>query len=368
MSEKMEADPCPRCGDSLIAGKAFCANCGQPIAPNRAVIDSYVEARIEREVTARFKAQNALVGELADSAEDVVWRRLKRYSVICGLLATCILGVLTFLGLNTLHSVSTRIEPIVSAAEKRAQAAKQTVEQTAGRVEVVKASIDRLSKDVDEQTRRLAAQGEISHKLDNLQSAADAALRKVEAYRARSEELSDRVEHMMKSLEVRVAQVSKEVDTLSVKKTYPTLGQPMYVTFNGEKWKGVAGKGPNEKWVSIDIALMSAGKYTSTQIETLVSALKAEGYTPLLGLFGVAGPYNANFAFLGSANFRGKTTVLYFNRSSEKLASRLCEILSRTVGVQGPQPSYVDATPLPKDDPLAFVLRQAGLDAQIALP
>src|ERR1044071_8176158 len=48
---------------------------------------------------------------------------------------------------------------------------------------------------------------------------------------ARLDALSKQVDEMVKSLENNVKQASQQIDVLSVRKAYPTLGQPKIVTF-----------------------------------------------------------------------------------------------------------------------------------------
>jgi predicted nucleic acid-binding Zn-ribbon protein len=115
---------------------------------------------------------------------------------------------------------------------------KRTSEETAARVEAVKDSLDQLSRDVVAQTQRVAEKGgEISEKLDSLDAAANEAQKRAELYQARAEELSQHLESMAKGLETRVEQVSKQIDNVSIRKAYPTLGQQFFVTYNGERWK-----------------------------------------------------------------------------------------------------------------------------------
>jgi hypothetical protein len=306
------------------------------------------------------------VRELANSAEDVVWKRLRGYSVFFGALLTCVLGFLTFAGLNTLNSVSTKVEPLVSAAEKRAQAAKQTIDETAGRVDSVRTALNRLSKDVDEQTRRVGERsGELSRKLEGLESAAQVALRQGETYRKRSEDLARNVDQMTKSLEVRVAQVSKQVDNLAIRQAYPSLGEKLHVTYAGQSWKGLAGKSANEKWVNISILYISIGNFGTAQVEALMNALKSAGYTPFLGTFGVDGPYASQAALLGDS--AEATQVFYFKRESERMADGVCAIVSGILPFRDLKPKYVDPTAFSKEDPRRFILEQSGVDIQILL-
>jgi hypothetical protein len=109
-----------------------------------------------------------------------------------------------------------------------------------GKVDYIKAALDKLSGDIDAQTKRVAEKGgEISRKLQSLDATAGA--------------FSKRLEATVKSLETKVAQVSKQADLVSVRQAYPALGQSKYVIYNWAPWKGKAAKGSQEKWININI-------------------------------------------------------------------------------------------------------------------
>ena len=50
------------------------------------------------------------------------------------------------------------------------------------------------------------------------------------------------------------------------------------------------------------------------QLKTLMDELKTLGYTPLLGMFGVGGPYGSGYGPLGDA-VTPRATVFYFQSS-----------------------------------------------------
>jgi hypothetical protein len=231
-------------------------------------IDGYIENKLNIEIAARLKDQGSLVRELSDKAEDVVWARFKRYGVLVGILAAGVLGIIAFVGIKTVDDISRRLEPIVSAAEQRAQA----------RIGSLKASLDQLSQDVANQTNRVSAKnGEILQEF------------------ARLDALSKQINGMVKSLQTNVQQVSKQVDVLSVRKAYPTLGMPRIVTYESQPWSGRTTKKATDKWVSIYIDPPSIGEFSPQQIDNLVKSLKAARYTSYLGLFGISGPISQGF-------------------------------------------------------------------------
>ncbi len=349
---------CALCSKPLVGGGEFCAFCGAKTVPSSttSAIDTYIQNKVKLELSDRLKDQNTLVREIGDKAEDVVWKRLQRYSVIFGSLLACILAFIAFVGIKSIDDVSTsakkQIEPVVKEAEQRAQGAKQTIAEAATKVNSVKASVDQLSRDVDAQTKRVADKGgEISQKLGTLDVAASDAQKALE--------------NRLKGLDVRVQEVSKQVDNLSVRQVYPTLGQQKFVTFQSGRWKGQAGKEPKDKWVNIVIDPMVVGDFSQAQVEQLVTELKKAGYTPLLGSFGVGGPYASGFGSLGNIN---ETSTLYFKKASEQMASEVSSIASKTLSLKGLKPVFVDvSTTFPLNDPRRFVVENSGLDVQLVL-
>jgi hypothetical protein len=326
-------------------------------------IDAYVQNKVNLEISSRLTDQASLVREIGDKAEDIVWKRLKQYGVLFGLLLAGILGFIAFLGIKTLDDVSKRIEPIVSAAEQRAQAVKGTTEETATRVEAVKASLDQLSRDVAAQTQRVAEKGgEISNKLDSLDAAADKAQKRAEQYQARAEKLSQNVEAMTKGLETRVEQVSKQIEDVSIRKAYPTLGQQFFVTYNGERWKDKAEKGQTELWFNIYLHPLVLGEISPEKLKKLMEDVKRQNVTPLLGIFGIGGPYSTSFSALGDS---ADTALFYFNRELTPIATTVCGIVSEDLSIKGLKPTFVDPSSLRKEDMRRFVIEQSGLDLQL---
>jgi len=363
----MQSEACVVCAKSLVEGGEFCPFCGaRRLAPSTATaIDTYIQNKLDLELSRRLTDHASLVREIGDQAEDVVWKRLRHYGSLFGALLACILAFIAFLGIRTLSDVSQRIEPIVRATEQRAQAARQTVEETASRVDSVKASLDQLSHDVETQTKRVAQTGgEMSRKFKSLDEAAGAAQKRGEAYREHSEEFSRHLKEIESALESRVEQVSREVDNISIRQAYPTLGQERFVTYGGAKWKGAAGKALNEKWVNISIDPRALGEISPAQLEKLMTELKDSDYTPLLGRFGVGGPYPAGYGSLGDTN---EPTVFYFRKDSEQAATAVCAIASKALSIRDLKPRLADPSAMAKDDDRRFIIEGSGLDLQLVL-
>jgi hypothetical protein len=243
---------CLVCSEPLIEGKAFCPSCGAKAIPSSTLsaIDVYVQKKIDLELSTRLRDTNSIVRELGDRAEGVVWKRLR----LAGLFLLLISGGITFLGVNTYLGVSRNIERIAAAAEQRVQE----------KVDAIKASLDTLSGDVDAQTRRVAQKGdEISQNLQNLDATATA--------------LSARLDAIVKSLETKVAQITTQVDDISARQAYPTLGQKEFVTLQGKQWTDTDKKSPNEKWIDIIISSTYLPDLTSSQVDLITSALRKSG-------------------------------------------------------------------------------------------
>jgi hypothetical protein len=354
---------CVVCSKPLVENGEYCPYCGAEAvsSSSASAIDAYLRKKVDLELSGRLKDQNSLVRELGDKAEDILWNRFKRYSVILGALVAVLLGAIAFVGIKSLNDISARIEPIVHDAEERAKAAKQTIELTAARVDSVKTSLDQLSRDAEAQTERVAeSSGEISHKLGSLEAAANDAQRKGEGYQLHAEELSSKLVAMEKSLQSRVQTVSKQVDDVSIQQVYPTLGQQKYVTLQGRQWKGKIDKQPNEKWINIYIQPQSMEDVSQDQLKTLMEELKTHGYTPLLGMIGIGGPYSTGFGPLGIVGADSK--VFYFRNEAEDMAEEVRALASKILTLKI-DPLFVDSSK--SGDAVKFVIDNSGVDLQL---
>lgn len=239
---------------------------------------------------------------------------------------------------------------MVRTAEQEIKTVTQTVAQISREVAPLKVAVDHLSKDVDIQTERIERRGgEISQKFQSLDATAA--------------KFSDRLDAMEKSLATRVAQLSKQVDNVSIRQAYPTLGQPKFVPITVVNGKAGQRRGANEKWINIYIDVRSVGEFSSDQIKKLMNELKKAGYTPLIGMFGIGGPYSGGYGNFENAN--DNTTVFYFHHNSEQMARDVAAIASKTLSIPHVEPRFVDPSTLTKD--LSFVIENSGLDLQLYL-
>jgi hypothetical protein len=170
---------------------------------------------------------------------------------------------------------------------------------------------------------------------------------------------------MEKALETKVEQISKQVDDVSIRRTYPNLGEKLFVTLNGNRWKGKSAKGPNETSVNISVAPYAISDFSPGQFEQLMAELKAHTYTPILGMFGVGGPYSSGLGSFGGSN--DTATVYYFTKDLGQMATAVCAIASKTLSVNHCKPQFLDPVSFAKDDMRALIIGQSGLDCQLAL-
>lgn len=284
-----------------------------------------------------------MIRTLADKIEDTVWQRFKGYSWVIGILITVLLGALGFFGVTTINGASQKIEPIVQSGVNRAEAARQKVQQSAAEIDAVKAGIDKLSNALDVQTRRLNdGNADITRKLANFET----AQKEMEGAAKRSEALAQQLDSMGQSLQTRVRQISTQVNDVTVRQAYPSLGQTMFVVFGGGPWKKKNEKKSGEIWVNVNISPVGTGNFSEAQIKQLLESLKQSGYTPLLGSFGVSGPYSTGFSSLGTA--MNANRVFYFSKDWQQKAEALSSLASKAVSRSVPA-EFVDPTAIPKD-------------------
>ena len=101
----MQTETCVACSKPLMGGSESAPFCGTRSVPPSATaaIDTYIQNRLSSELSNRLRDEAGLVREIGDKAEDVVWKRLKRYGAIFSVLLTCILGFIAFVGVRTLE-------------------------------------------------------------------------------------------------------------------------------------------------------------------------------------------------------------------------------------------------------------------------
>jgi len=347
--EKPASRTCFVCSKTFVSEGQFCPFCGsQSIdASTTTAIDIYIKTKMDQEIARRFTDQSSLIREIGDKAEDIVWRRLRYF----GLFLTCIAFLLAAFGLKTIDDVS-----------------KSIIKETSGKVDAIKGGLDQLGRDVDVQTKRVADKSsEISLRLEQLDAITGNAQSKVAAYQKRAEELSDQLEKRISELGTKVRQVSMQVDSVSVRQEYPELGQAKIVTYKGGKWDK-AEKKQNEKFINIYIFPYALGDFSNQEIESLVKDLRAAGYTTLLGMFGIGGPYLSGVGELGQVQGSpAEASVYYFTKDAEQISAEVRTIALRNLPTKSAETHFVDSAAMGTDDPRRFVIENSGLDLQIVL-
>jgi hypothetical protein len=340
-----------------VDGGEFCPFCGEKNIDQTTAgaIDVYIQTKLEQELAKRLTDQGSMVREIGDRAEDVVFRRIKVYTIFV-LIFSAICGFWGWRNIDDVsrsiaRAISDRVEPLIKSAERKAQAAQQAGSDAEGKAEAVRAKLDNLATDTDAQVKRITERsGDIAVALQN--------------YDARATQLSQRLNAQLESLGSRVSQISGQVDSVTLDQIYPSLGHPKFVTFNGAKWKSTDQKLPSEKWVNIYIQPTFLGDLTQDGLHDLMDKLKTQGDTPFLGAFGVGGPYGSQFASLGSGDTG--TTVFYYDSGAKDIADRIRIMVSETLHIRDVQVLYRKPSEI-QDKDLRYVVESSGLDLQIYL-
>jgi len=290
-------------------------------------ITTYVQNRIDDELPKKFSAQENIVRELADRAEDIIWKRFYRYAAIISFFSAILIAIFIFsvgktykeLFDDVKQSVERAMEPALSEAKEKARQADTVASDAFATAQRIKGSVEKLSDDVNMQV-----------------SAANNI----------------------------ISTTSHEVSALSANQIFPGLGKEKYVTLDGQFWDQYKTKKPDDKWVNVYVETRSLGDYTQDQLIAISDNLKASGYTPILGFFGIGGPYSGGFGALEETTCR-TATVLYFSKpmdkSAEALAGIVSGILRKSVKAQ-----FVDTAAISSAD-LKFVIAESGVDFQLCL-
>lgn len=347
MSDSTQADlRCVNCTKPLSADASFCSSCGTKVVdpPVTAFVEMYLTKRLDDEIAKRLKDQTGIARDLADKAEDAVWKRLK----LLGFTLAIIVAAAAAIGYQTVDSLK-----------------KSAIEAISGPIEIVKTRIAQLSREVDEQTRRVSERGnEIETRLVFLDKTAADVQTNARRYQQRADELSAKMDQTIANLASRMDQISTQVDQVSVVEAYPSLGQKKVVTLNGKIWAGDPTRGAG-KLVWIIIFAYAIPDFTSDQVQSLVSDLKRAGYTPILGQFGVGGPFNSGVGNLGGGTVG--TTINYFASASKAMSDEVRGIVIKDLNIPDAPTRYVPAETMLWDDLQRFVIENSGINFQIVI-
>jgi hypothetical protein len=374
---------CPKCGDALIDGKMYCPNCDLAVlGTNRAAVDEYVQAKVNQRVTEKMADEASLARGIADSAEDVLWGRVKRYSWF-GAAFIFLLGVYGFTSFrdarNTIvNEARTRLEPVISDTEKRVKTAQSQVATVGQTIGTVRKQLDDTSKLADEQNKRLTAQGgEITKKLADVQSASERANslnagfekrekdfeQDIAQMRAHAEELDRKLEASQRNYDQKIAEVTTKVDNAGIQQAYGSLGQKQYVTLNGQPFKGDANKKPSEKWVivTLDPYAIGEARVSQEQLKKLAARMEIEGFTPYFGALGFGGAVSGGYGAIGVGS---STAVRYYKESQANEAGKLVQMCKDILGISDMIAVYVGSKDL-ADKEQRMIIGTSGIDFQI---
>lgn len=174
----------------------------------------------------------------------------------------------------------------------------------------------------------------------------------------RADQSTRKLDELQKSFESKFAEVTKQLDQVTVQKAFPGLGKQLYVIYDLKPWKGKSEKTPTDRWVNIYLAPQALPEFTSQEMTAFEQMLRKNGFTALPGSFGVAGPYQTGFGY-----FDRSTRVYYFNESKREDALQVAKMMQQTLGIPNVAVEYVNpAFQIPVD---RLVIEQSGLDLQV---
>ncbi|WP_215751781.1 zinc ribbon domain-containing protein [Gluconobacter sp. P5E10] len=358
---------CPSCAEELPQDATFCPNCGTKVASltTSADIDVYVRGRVSQELEKKLSDQEVIVSTVADKAEDLFWKRVKRAVIVAFPLVVTIIALLSYLGFKTYGDTVGKIKTIsnkaiiqVQDASKLVQAERDTISKTAAAADALKKRTDKLSKDLQSQADRITSRGgEISAKIVQFDKSEDDVQKKLQAELTRASDLSRRLDAIEKSLTASAVEVSHRADAVGIEQAFPGLGAARYVTFGGNRWSTVNAKKSNEKWIYFSIHPWVIPKLTKNQVTNAVEDMKKLGITPIYKSFGTAGPMYTALFF---SKIKQEDTIYYFHRQDTALANNLSVLLSKSLG-RPINAEFFDPT-TDKDDAQKMILETTDLD------
>jgi hypothetical protein len=368
------ANKCPHCDDTLVPGKMYCANCGQPVVPadHKVALDSYIAAKVAQEISLKTQGESAVVRDLAFKAEDEVWKRLKRYGWIVGLFVV----LLAFIGFGSIQDAKqkivdearSRVEPIVKDVEKRAQVAQTTLADVEKSLPGVTASLNKTAELADQQRKRIEGQSaDVAAKLNNFQTAATRADKLSAGFEAKVSDSQKRLDDLTKRYDTQIAQISRAVTHTTVAGAFPNLDREPFVEIGDARFDRIQKK-TGEKWVDIQVTQLAqaSGVIAGTQIEALTSDVIAAGFTPFFNYIQIGGRLNGIIERAGQGSDTS-SAVLYFRPSFKASADRLTEITATHIPLPQGSPVLSDSgqmEPFLKAK-FAVLLKDGKLDAQI---
>ena len=356
-------EQCLECGGPLLAASPFCPHCGAAVLSKsqRAQVDAYVQARVAKELGVRLTEENALVRELGDKVEDLVWKRIWRY----GGLVLALAGVVAWFGYSSFKDITDsarrRLEPIVSSAEERARQAQKDIKVTSDEVHTTKDQIDTLSIEAARQKTRLDSQsGEAATKLAALQRAADKADALAKGYEGK-------LDASIHRLDAQSARVERAVNNEAIATAYPTIDTEPYAMLDGRRIDR-SQKKTGEIWVQVHLTGFAITRQvlSGEKLNQLMDEMTKAGYIPFLGTPVVAGRVSGGIEQFGAGSYYN-SAVVYFDPSTKLKADNLAQIVSKYVKLNPPNAQLAT---LPQklnynQNIVKVFLDKSGFDAQV---
>lgn len=331
------SNTCVNCGASLISGKPFCADCGRPngAPPDLATMQAYVDGKVTAELSAKLKEQQNVVRELADKAEDVVWNRLKRYSVIVGFFLVVIVGLVTFIGFKTYGdlkaSVVQQVQPSVIAVEQRIkQVDGELAEVERNRIPAVTQSLNKVERDAASQEKRVTeADGQIADSMQSLHTAEAKANADSAAFSQSVLENQRKLDQITQRSREQISQITASASKAAITQAYGFIAEKPPIVIAGQTISKES-KRPGEKWINLVVSLdaIHHQTYTTAQLEKVEAALLAAGYRVFIGTISVGGRFAIGLERV-QPNGEQDTAVIYFDRTKQSEAEQLRDIVNK---------------------------------------
>ena len=324
-------------------------------------MDSYIVARVNREVALRTQDEPSVVRELSNKVEDEVWARLKRYTWIVGIATV----LLTLYGISSIKDAKqaiieqarSRVEPIVRDVEKRSLAAQGSVANVEARLPTVTTSLNNTADLAEQQRQRIEGQSaEITEKLSRFQIAANKADSMSSHFEQQVNDSQRRLDQLTRRYDTQLSQISKTVTNQAIAEQYPSLTEAPYVQAGNVRLDRAIKK-PGEKWVSVCIfpTAVGAGVISAQQLEQMLSELSRKGYTPILGNL-IAGGRASGGIWRATSGNTNESTVVYFKTSFLESAKDISVIASKYI-------KFPRAVPQLSDGKAAAGYPQQSIDA-----
>lgn len=326
-----------------------------------AQVDTYVHARVAKELAHLNQNPDAVAREIADKAEEVVWRRFKAYTVLIGVL----LAVIAWFGYSSFKDITDsarrQLDPIVNDALSKAKIAQTDVAATSGEVKATKEKLDVVSKEADTQKARLDSQtGEASRKLAELQASVDHANKMGAEYDAKVGALTQRMESQY-------ARITTAVNSKTIAEVYPDIDTEPWASIEGKRLDPTQKK-PGEVWVQVHLSGFAISRHIldATRLRELLANLEAAGYIPFLGTPAINGRMSGGLESLGTGDYY-QSHVIYFDPTKQEMGAKLSQIVGAFVVLKPPTPELRTFSTSPDYNEFLAktIVEKSGYDAQV---